>query len=207
MPARLRAREADSREVSELEARALVSLREVAYLGGHVPGSAIRPGERYDVRFLEDRMMVFACRQAEVLAEVPYGQVEDVEIGGPGLVKTGGGFVGGGLGARGAIESMAIAAVLNTLQPRGPASATIVRIQGTGCELFLLSTGLTPEQLRITMSQALSAIRLARAAEAAGGIRCPGPCCVPFTGRGAGQAGGHAGERPADPRGIRPDER
>ena len=42
--ARLRAREADSREVSELDARALVSLREVAYLGGHVPGSAITAG-------------------------------------------------------------------------------------------------------------------------------------------------------------------
>ena len=54
---------------------------------GMFPGSAIRPGERYDVRFLEDRLMVFACRQAEVLAEVPYSQVEDVDIGGPGLVK------------------------------------------------------------------------------------------------------------------------
>ena len=48
---RRKAREADSREVSELDARALVSLREVAYLGGHVPGSTIRPGERYDLRF------------------------------------------------------------------------------------------------------------------------------------------------------------
>jgi hypothetical protein len=37
-------------------------------------------------------------RQAEVLAEVPYGEVEDVEIGGLGLVKTGGGYVGGGFG-------------------------------------------------------------------------------------------------------------
>jgi hypothetical protein len=168
--ARLRAREADSREVSELDARALVSLREVAYLGGHVPGSAIRPGERYDVRFLEDRLMVCACRRAEMLAELPYGRVEDVEIGGPGLVKTGGGFVGGGFGARGAIEGMAIAAVLNALTTR-TSMTTIVRIQATGCELFLLHTRLTPEQLRITMSHPLGAIRSARAAEVAGGIQ------------------------------------
>lgn len=172
--ARLRAREADSREVSELDARALVSLREVAYLGGHVPGSAIRPGERYDVRFLEDRLIVSACRQAEVLAEVPYGQVEDVEIGGPGLVKTGGGFTGGGFGARGAIEGMAVAAVLNALTTR-TSITTIVRIQGTGCELFLLHTRLTPEQLRITMSHPLGAIRSARAAKVAGGIRPQAP--------------------------------
>lgn len=171
--ARLRAREADSRELSELEARALVNLHEVAYLGGHVPGSAIRPGERYDVRFLEDRLMVSACRQAEVLAEVPYGQVEDVEIGGPGLVKTGGGFVGGGFGARGAIEGMAVAAMLNALTTR-TSIKTIVRIQGTSCELFLLHTRMTPEQVRIRMSHPLGAIRSARAAEVAGGIHFQG---------------------------------
>jgi len=45
-------------------------------------------------------------------------QVKRLEIGGPGLVKTGGGFVGGGFGARGAIEGMAIAAVLNGLTTR-----------------------------------------------------------------------------------------
>ncbi len=40
---------------------------------------------------------------AEVLAEVPYSEVEDVEIGGPGLVKNGGGFAGGGFGLSGAV--------------------------------------------------------------------------------------------------------
>ena len=49
---------------------------------------------------------------------MPYSEVEGLEIGGPGLVKTGGGFVGGGFGARGAIEGMAIAAVLNGLTTR-----------------------------------------------------------------------------------------
>jgi len=84
--------------LAELEARALVSLRGMAYLGGYVPEAAVTPGGLYDVLFLEDRLVVFGYCQAEVLAEVAYGQVEDVETGGPGLVKTGGGFVGGGLG-------------------------------------------------------------------------------------------------------------
>jgi hypothetical protein len=90
---------------------------QLAYGGiprGYVPGSAITPGGWYDVRFLEDRLVVVACTQAEV----PYGEVEDVEIGGPGLVKTGGGYVGGGFGATAAIEGMAIAAVLNALTTR-----------------------------------------------------------------------------------------
>jgi hypothetical protein len=153
----------------ELDARTLITLRGVAYLGGHVPGSAITAGEQYDVRFLDDRLAVFAYLRADVLAEVPYGQVEQVEIGGPGLVKTGGGFVGGGFGVTGAIEGMAIAAVLNGLTAR-TSIKTIVRIQGTDCELFLLYTRATPDQLRIGMSRTLSVIRSARATEVAGEI-------------------------------------
>lgn len=169
--ARLRTPEADSGEVFELDARSLVSLRGVAYLGGYVPESAITAGDRYDVRFFEDRFVVFAYRRTEVLAEVPYSQVEDVEIGGPGLVKTGGGFVGGGFGVGGAIEGMAIATILNALT----SITTVVRIQGTGCELFLLHTRLTPERLRIEMSRPLGAIRSARATQAAGGIQHTAP--------------------------------
>jgi hypothetical protein len=175
---RLRTRDADSREAAELEARALVSLREVAYLGGHIPEAAITPGRLYDVLFLEDRLVVIAYRQAKVLAEVPYSHVEDVEIGGPGLVKTGGGFAGGGFGVSGAVEGMAIAAVLNTLTTRTSVK-TIVRIQGTSCELFLLHTKFTPEQLRIAMSRPLGAIRSARATQAPGGGTQHAPVAAP----------------------------
>jgi hypothetical protein len=173
--ARLRAREADaarlrgpvlgSSELLELDARSMATMRELVYLGGHVPESPITAGERCDVRFVEDRLVVFASRRADVLAEVPYSQVEDVEIGGPGMVRSGGGFTGGGFGLGGAIEGMAVAAVLNAMTTR-TSIKTIVRIQGTGCELFLLHIKLTPEQLRIEMSRTLSVIRSARAGEA-----------------------------------------
>ena len=126
--ARLKAREADaarlggtgldSSELLELDARSMATLRELVYLGGHVPESPITAGERCDVRFVEDRLVVFASRRADVLAEVPYSQVEDVEIGGPGMVRSGGGFTGGGFGLGGAIEGMAIAAVLNAMTTR-----------------------------------------------------------------------------------------
>ena len=96
--ARLRAPVLDSSELLELDARSLASLRELVYLGGHVPESPITAGERCDVRFVEDRLAVFAAHRADVLAEVSYSQVEDVEIGGPGLVRSGGGFTGGGFG-------------------------------------------------------------------------------------------------------------
>jgi hypothetical protein len=165
-------------QVAALEARALGSLRGVAYLGGYVPESAITPGWLYDVLFLEDCLVVLAYRQAKVLAEVSYIQVEDVAIGGPGLVKTGGGFVGGGFGMGGAVEGMAIAAVLNALTTRTSVK-TIVRIQGTACELFLLHTKLAPAQLRIAMSRPLAAIRSTRATQATRGTEHEAPVAAP----------------------------
>ncbi len=164
--ARLRTPALDSSELFELDAHAMATLRDSVYLGGYVPESPITAGERCDVRFVEDRLLVFEARRAEVLAEVPYSQVEDVEIGGPGLVRSGGGFTGGGFGLGGAVEGMAIAAVLNAMTTR-TSIKTVVRIQGTGCELFLLHTRQTPEQLRIEMSRTLGVIRVARAGAAA----------------------------------------
>lgn len=138
----------------------------VVYLGGYVPESPIAAGERCDVRFAGDRLLVFASLRANVLAEIPYSQVEGVEIGGPGLVKSGGGFTGGGFGLGGAIEGMAIAAVLNAVTTR-TSITTIMRIHGIGCELFFLHSRLTPDRLRIEMSRTLGVIRAARSGEAA----------------------------------------
>jgi Short C-terminal domain len=156
------------REMSELDARPLATLHEVAYLGGYVPVTTISTGQRYDVSFLEDRLLIFAHRRAEILAVLPYSGIEDVEIGGPGLVSSGGGFFGGGFGVAGAIEGMAIASVLNGLSSR-TSIKTIVRIQGTNCELFLLHTRLTPDRLRMELSHPLSVIRAARS---------PGPAAI-----------------------------
>ena len=163
-----------SQQGNDLYTRSLVTLHDVVFLGGYVPGSEIVAGQRYDVSFLEDRFLVVARPGAQVLAEVPYNQVEDVEIGGPGIVRTGGGFVGGGFGATGAIEGMAIASVLNGLTSRTSVK-TIVPIQGTGCELFLLHTRVPPEQLRIELSRPLGAIRVAQAADAVAGTQPRAP--------------------------------
>jgi len=57
---------------------------------------------------------------------------------------------------------MATAGVLNALTTRTSVK-TVVRVRGTGCELFLLHIKSTPEQLRIEMSRPLGAIRSARA--------------------------------------------
>ncbi len=59
---------------------------------------------------------------------------------------------------------MAIAAVLNALTTTTRIK-TVVRVQATECELFLLCTNAGPEALlRIKLSRALGAIRQARTA-------------------------------------------
>jgi hypothetical protein len=155
------------REAGASDARPLAFLQDVAYLGGYVPVTAISVGQRYDVAFLEDRLLIAACHQAEALAALPYSEIEDIEIGGPGLVRSGGGFFGGGFGVTGAVEGMAIASVLNALTSR-TSIQTVVRIQGTNCELFLLDTWETPGHLRIQMSHALGVIQAARPPGVAG---------------------------------------
>jgi hypothetical protein len=150
-------------ELAELDDRTLVRLPQVALLGGYAPDVPIAIGEQYDARFLEDRLALYRSADWNILAELPYGQIEDVEIGGPGLVKSGGGFIGGGFGAVGALEGMAVAAVLNALTTRTTIT-TILRVQASTCELFLLWTKSAPAQLRIELSRPLGAIRAARAA-------------------------------------------
>lgn len=148
--------------LAELDARSFACLREVALLGGYAPDAEIAVGQRYDLRLLEDRLIVVPCRQPEVLGEVPYSDVEAVDIGGPGLAWSAGGFVGGGFRVKGAVEGIATAAVLNVLTTQASIK-TVIRVQAANCELFLLYTETAPEQLRFELSRALRAIRLARA--------------------------------------------
>jgi hypothetical protein len=148
----------DTPELAELQNRTLVYLERVALLGGYAPDAALAIGERYDTRFLTDRVGIFSPGLSEPLHETAYRDIEDVDIGGPGLVRAGGGFVGGGFGAVGALEGMAIAAVLNALTTR-TSIKTILRVQARQSELFLLYSKSIPEQLRIELSQPLGVIR------------------------------------------------
>jgi hypothetical protein len=159
-----------SQEGDKPYAHPLVTLYGVILLGGYLPDIEMLTGKRHHVWFFDDTLWLILGRTSVPQVAVPYSEIENIEIGGPGVIKTGGGFAGGGLGAAGAIEGMAIASVLNGLTSR-TSIKTILRIQGTGFEIFLLHTGMTPEELRIELSRPLAAIRLARASYAAGSIQ------------------------------------
>jgi hypothetical protein len=148
-------------ELQRLNTSSFAYLDHVAYLGGFAPGVELAAGRRYDVRFLEDRIALYYPNQFTPLVEVPYSEVVTVDVGGPGLTKTGGGFIGGGFGVAGAAEGMAVAAVLNALTTRVEIK-TVVRVEASHAELFFLLTMIEPGPLRIALSPALGAIRQAK---------------------------------------------
>jgi hypothetical protein len=152
---------------SESHTRPLITLFDAVLLGGYLPDIEIFTGKRHHVMFFEDRFWLVLGSTSVPQVAVPYSEIEDIEIGGPGIVRTGGGFVGGGLGAIGAIEGMGIASILNGLTSR-TSIETILRIQGTGFEIFLLYANATPERLRIELSRPLAAFRSVRASHAVG---------------------------------------
>jgi len=147
----------------ELAARTLAAVPEVIFLGGYSPDALLVARQSYDLRFLDDRLSVSQPGQAVPLADLAYAGIRSIEIGGPGLVRSGGGFFGGGRGVAGAAEGMAIAAMLNAVTTRTRIK-TIIQIQATDSELFFLNTRTTPQDLRIHLSRCLGAVRNAQAA-------------------------------------------
>jgi hypothetical protein len=156
-------------EDSRLAGSTLAFMPEVVFLGGYLPGAGLTAGAMYDARFLHDRLVIYPCGESQVLADLPYSLIESVHIGGPGLVRTGGGFSGGGFGVVGAAEGIAIAGILNALTSRTKIR-TVVRVEATGAELFILNTKVEPDSLRISLSRALGSIRQARPAPGAAAI-------------------------------------
>jgi hypothetical protein len=172
-PAAARVRKAAARRQTDDPRRQLEAARRdldgrtqhclpVTLLGGYLPGAALAAGTAYDLRFLQGSVAIYEPYQVTLLGKISFAEIEDVEIGGPGLVKSGPGITGGGFGLVGAAEGVAAAALLSALTTRTTIT-TIMRVQATRAELFLLHTKKGPQELRVELSPALGAIRQARA--------------------------------------------
>ena len=127
--------------------------------GCHVKGGEglpPKPGDVVSLVFNPDNLLLQSADG--VLAEISYADVESLEIGGPGKFKSGGGFMGGGFGAEGAVEGMAIASALNLLTTRTK-PITTVTLRTRSAELFLYITTETPELLRMRLSPVFNVMR------------------------------------------------
>src|SRR5258708_38124412 len=75
-------------EFAQLNARTEVCLSGVTLVGGYVAEADMPVGKPYDLRFMDDRLLVMAARGVTALLAFPYGHAEEVEGGGPGPVRT-----------------------------------------------------------------------------------------------------------------------
>ena len=189
--ARLAAREGRARTSSAfaaLDAKSLCYLRRVTFNGGSGEAPLAR-GTVYDVRFLADRLIVCPPGLVEPVIDVPYADVETVEVTGSGQGDNSASsalawmFAIGLLGALlglfivrppvfglflGAVVFGAVGAAI------GAASSgkieTTVRIRVQGAEFYFLSTVKSAEAVRIEMSGPLRAIEEARAGDQGDGL-------------------------------------
>jgi hypothetical protein len=134
---------------------AVAMARGCHYLGGH--GYPLQERNLYDVVFSEDGLRVVQHRRDAVVV-VAYSEIASVDVSGAGEKTRGGGFMGGGFGLTGAVEGMAIAAVLNSLTTQ-TSMDTVLRVQTHIGEMFFHSDSLAPEALRMSLSAAFTKLR------------------------------------------------
>ena len=127
------------------------------YIGGH--GAPLEEGEHYYVRFESSEISVRSFRDNAMVWQTSLKDVVSFEVSGRGSFQTGGGFVGGGFGARGAAEGIAVAAVLNSLTTKDHREA-ILQIQTLTSSTFLYDFAHTPDSLKVLLSRPFDQVSL-----------------------------------------------
>lgn len=135
-----------------------MSFNEVHLKGTHCLGGAEFPfqsGERVDALFTEKEVILKGMTRS---ARFSYFELVEFNITGPGSVTTGGGFIGGGFGVEGAIEGLAIAAVLNGLTTKTKIHTFITLITNFG-ELHLHYDKMEPAVMRVVLASVFLRMR------------------------------------------------
>jgi hypothetical protein len=127
-------------------------------LGGF--GWEVRPGEPYELAFDAGGVSLHEATAPNALVTIAYADLLAVDIGGPGAFTTGGGFAGGGFGLEGAAEGILAASVLNALTTRRKVITTL-SLHTIDGEAFFVHSELTPEDLRIRLSEVFVRMRQA----------------------------------------------
>jgi hypothetical protein len=86
---------------------------------------------------MDDRFDLVSGDGSAILTSVPLESLQDMSIGGQSLTR-GGGFFGGGFGAKGAVEGIAIASILNSLTTKKRTWVTIDLVADNGWVQFQL---------------------------------------------------------------------
>lgn len=101
--------------------------------------------------------MVFGLTEAVIegpgqdgieITKIPYAEMTNLSIQGPGKIREGGGFIGGGFGIEGFFIGAATASVLNSLTTRSRIE-TLIGLQLGARELVFLCTAVEPPVLEL----------------------------------------------------------
>jgi hypothetical protein len=134
-------------------------VRKATYLGGaHL---RLAPGSIVDLVFRDEALEVYtapAMRRQSPIFELSYGASFTVELTGPGKVTKGGGYVGGGVGLVGAVEGIAIAALLNAVTTK-TSIVTVIVVADAAHEGFFVVDTIVPEELRRILSPTFVRLR------------------------------------------------
>jgi hypothetical protein len=116
----------------------------------------LHPGTFYDIAFGTERVEYHRMPMsalANAVDVVPGSELRDIELGGPGVLKSGGRLIGGGLGLAGAAGGIALASVLNSLSAT-TSIQSILTVRSASSEAFFHNQHATPEQWRRHLSPA-----------------------------------------------------
>ena len=131
-----------------------LTLEDCVCLGG--AGYPIAAGASCHLAMSPVQVLVQASRDGSFA--IPLVEVCSIEITGPGVVTSGGGFAGGGFGVEGALQGIAIAVVLNALTTRSKIHTFVTVATNVG-ELHFHYAGMEPAALRMAMASTFSALR------------------------------------------------
>lgn len=88
---------------------------------------------------------------------IPFSEIINIEISGPGTVKTNAGLIGGGFGVQGALKGILVASAINALTTK-TSTNTFLRVSTSGGEVHLQTTMMVPADLRLVLSPAIVAM-------------------------------------------------
>jgi predicted RNA-binding Zn-ribbon protein involved in translation (DUF1610 family) len=131
-------------------------------IGGY--GHEMTAGSRINLRFEADGIhLVVPAGETSVIS---YDSVRSLDIEGRGVIRSGGGFMGGGFGAKGAVEGMLVASVLNSMTSKTQIE-TIISLRTRDWQLFLFWGQEPPDVLRRALAPVFGRLEAAREETAA----------------------------------------
>ncbi len=128
-------------------------------VGGY--GHTLQNGAKCNMTCGSDSLVIRSNEAGRRPVKYAHDEIISLDVGGPGAVRKGGGFVGGGFGA-GAVEGMAVAAILNGLTTKNSVN-TIVQIVAQSSSLILHNNKYTPHDIEMAVATLKARITQARA--------------------------------------------